>query len=96
MNSVHQDKQVTAKGLAYLVTVYLIWGSTYLAIRYAVREGSGIPPFALGAIRTLIAGGVLFAWLALRGARIRLTRSEFITLTLAGLLAHVAWCQWLG
>ncbi len=86
MNHLHQDKQVTAKGLAYLVTVYIVWGSTYLAIRYGVRDGSGIPPFALGAMRTLIAGGVLFAWAALRGARIRLTRSELTTLALAGLL----------
>ena len=86
MNSLNQEKQVTAKGLAYLVTVYLIWGSTYLAIRFAVREGSGIPPFALGAVRTLIAGTVLLGWGVLRKARLRLTRSEFITLTLAGLL----------
>ena len=86
MNSQNHEKQVTAKGLAYLVTVYLIWGSTYLAIRFAVREGSGIPPFALGAMRTLIAGSVLLAWGAFRKMRIRLTRSELVTLTLAGLL----------
>lgn len=86
MNSLQPDKQVTAKGLAYLVTVYLIWGSTYLAIRFAVREGSGIPPFALGAMRTLIAGSVLLAWGIFRKMRIRLTRSELVTLTLAGLL----------
>ena len=86
MNSLNQEKQVTAKGLAYLVTVYLIWGSTYLAIRFAVREGAGIPPFALGAMRTLVAGTALFGWAALRKMRIRLTRSELVTLTLAGLL----------
>ena len=86
MNSAYQGKQVTAKGLANLVTVYLVWGSTYLAIRYAVREGAGIPPFALGAIRTLIAGSVLLGWAALRSTRIRLTRAEFVTLGLAGLL----------
>ena len=86
MNSLNQDKQISAKGLAYLVTVYLIWGSTYLAIRFAVREGSGIPPFALGAMRTLVAGSVLLAWGVFRKMRIRLTRSELVTLTLAGLL----------
>jgi len=69
-----------------LVAVYLIWGSTYLAIRFAVREGSGIPPFALGAMRTLVAGSVLLAWGIFRKMRVRLTRSELITLTLAGLL----------
>ena len=86
MNSLNQEKQITAKGLAYLVTVYLIWGSTYMAIRLAVREGSGIPPFALGALRTLIAGSVILAWGAFRKMRVRLTRSEFITLRVAGLL----------
>lgn len=86
MNSLNEERQVTAKGLAYLVTVYLIWGSTYLAIRFAVREGSGIPPFALGAIRTLIAGSVLLAWGIFRKMPIQLTQSELITLTLAGLL----------
>ncbi len=86
MNSLSQEKQVTAKGLAYLATVYLIWGSTYLAIRFAVREGSGIPPFALGAVRTLIAGSALLSWAMIRKVRTRLTRSELITLTLAGLL----------
>lgn len=86
MNSLSQGKQITAKGLAYLVMVYLIWGSTYLAIRFAVREGSGIAPFALGAVRTLIAGSALLAWGAFRKMRIRLTRSELVTLTLAGLL----------
>jgi drug/metabolite transporter (DMT)-like permease len=41
-----------------LVAVYVIWGSTYLAIRVAVRT---IPPFFMGSIRFLIAGGVLYA-----------------------------------
>jgi len=86
VNTLNQDKQISAKGLAYLVTVYLIWGSTYLAIRFAVREGSGIPPFALGAMRTLIAGFALLAWGIFRKMRIRLTRPELITLALAGLL----------
>ncbi len=86
MNELKQDRQVTAKGLAYLVTVYLVWGSTYLAIRFGVRDGSGFSPFALGAVRTIVAGGAMLAWGALRGMRIRLTRSEFVTLAVAGLL----------
>ncbi len=46
-------------------TVYLVWGSTYLAIRVAVGS---MPPFALAAVRFALAGGILFAWLRLRGA----------------------------
>ena len=48
-----------------LVALYLIWGSTYLGIRFAL-EG-GFPPFLLGGIRFLIAGGLLYGALRLRG-----------------------------
>lgn len=48
-----------------LAAVYVIWGSTYLAIRFAL-EG-GFPPFLLGGIRFVIAGALLFALLRWRG-----------------------------
>ena len=48
-----------------LAAVYLIWGSTYLGIRFAL-EG-GFPPFLLGGIRFTLAGAVLFGFLRLRG-----------------------------
>ncbi len=51
--------------LANLLAVYLIWGSTYLAIHYAVQ---GAPPFVMMGMRFLIAGGLLFVVLRLRGA----------------------------
>jgi drug/metabolite transporter (DMT)-like permease len=44
--------------------IYLIWGSTYLAIRYAVET---IPPLLMMAARHFTAGIVLYAWLRLRG-----------------------------
>lgn len=44
--------------------VYVIWGSTYLAIRFAVQT---LPPLTMSGFRFLIAGGVLWAWSALRG-----------------------------
>jgi drug/metabolite transporter (DMT)-like permease len=40
-----------------LFAVYLIWGSTYLAIRLAVET---IPPFLMAAVRFLVSGGFLF------------------------------------
>ncbi|WP_407692898.1 drug/metabolite exporter YedA [Pyxidicoccus xibeiensis] len=49
-----------------LVSLYLIWGSTYLAIRFAL-EG-GLPPFLMSGTRFVLAGGVLFGALWLRGA----------------------------
>ena len=48
-----------------LAAVYVIWGSTYLAIRFAL-EG-GFPPFLLGGVRFVIAGGLMYAFLRWRG-----------------------------
>lgn len=44
--------------------VYIIWGSTYLAIRYAVDT---MPPFLMAGVRFLIAGGILYSVMAARG-----------------------------
>jgi drug/metabolite transporter (DMT)-like permease len=44
--------------------VYLIWGSTYLAIRIAIET---IPPFLMAGIRFAIAGSALYAWARFRG-----------------------------
>ena len=46
--------------------IYFIWGSTYLAIRYAVET---IPPLFVASFRHLIAGGLLFGWCWWRGLR---------------------------
>jgi drug/metabolite transporter (DMT)-like permease len=54
-----------AKLLTAFATVYLIWGSTFLAIRYAIDT---VPPFVMAAIRFLLAGGLLYGWSRLRGA----------------------------
>lgn len=49
---------------AALSTIYVVWGSTYLAIRFGVE---GLPPFLMAAARFLFAGGVLYALRRLRG-----------------------------
>jgi drug/metabolite transporter (DMT)-like permease len=46
--------------------VYLIWGSTYLAIKYAIGT---LPPFLMAGTRFLSAGALLFAWASVRGER---------------------------
>ena len=46
-----------ARLIAGFATVYVLWGSTYLAIRIGVET---IPPFIMGAVRFLIAGSVLY------------------------------------
>ena len=48
------------------VAIYVIWGSTYLAIRYAVAT---IPPLVTAGIRHSIAGGIMLAWACWRGFR---------------------------
>jgi len=47
-----------------MLAVYIFWGSTYLAIRYAVES---IPPFLMAASRHCIAGLILFAWMRTKG-----------------------------
>ncbi len=51
--------------VAALTAVYLVWGSTYLALRFMV---DGFPPLLGNAIRMTVAGGLLYPWLRLRGA----------------------------
>ncbi len=80
---------VRLRGLAHLLVVYVVWSSTYLAIRLAVRPGAGFPPFTLGALRCLGAAPLLLAWAALRGKRIRPSRAELATLALSGALLWV-------
>jgi drug/metabolite transporter (DMT)-like permease len=46
--------------------IYLIWGSTFLAIRIAVDS---IPPLLMMGVRCVAAGSLLLAWAALRGQR---------------------------
>lgn len=47
-----------------LITLYIAWGTTYLAIRYAVQT---IPPFFMTGTRFLVAGLILYAWRRLAG-----------------------------
>jgi len=55
----------TAAGLiAAFAAIYLIWGSTYLAIRYAVET---FPPLLMMGVRHLTAGAVLYGWSRWRG-----------------------------
>ena len=56
----------TAALITAFAAIYLVWGSTYLAIRYAVET---IPPLLMMGIRHLSAGAMLYAWARLRGTR---------------------------
>src|SRR5437773_2489809 len=54
------------KTLLAFAIIYLVWGSTFLAIRIGVRE---VPPFLLAAIRFSVAGLALYSWMIMRGER---------------------------
>lgn len=49
---------------AAMLAIYLIWGSTYLAIRFAVQT---IPPFFMAGTRFLVSGLILYIWRRLAG-----------------------------
>ena len=57
-------RPTTAALVAAFAAIYLIWGSTYLAIRYAIET---LPPLLMMGIRHLCAGAALYAWTRLRG-----------------------------
>ena len=67
-------------GLAF-AAIYIVWGSTYLAIRYAVET---IPPLVTAGIRHSIAGAIMLAWAYARG--FRPTRANWIAGAVLGAL----------
>lgn len=69
-----------------LLAIYIIWGSTYLAIRLALL--GGFPPFALGASRFVIAGLAMYIFLRLKGAP-NPTRREWLSAGAVGILLLV-------
>jgi drug/metabolite transporter (DMT)-like permease len=55
----------TWKVVAAFAAVYLVWGSTYLAIRISLET---LPPFVMAGVRFLAAGTLLYAWSRRQGA----------------------------
>ena len=80
------DRQSAARLWAALLIVYLVWGSTYLAIRVVVQ--GGLPPLLGMGIRFLLAAPLLAAVVALRGGigRLRITRRELLASAAVGTL----------
>ena len=80
----HHSEHATGTRVALaLAAVYIIWGSTYLGIRFALV--GGFPPFLLGGIRFLIAGGLMYAFLRWRGVPAP-TRPQWGNAAVMGLL----------
>ena len=68
-----------------LGTVYLVWGSTYLAIRWSLET---MPPFLSAAARFLVAGAILAAWLRVRNGpdALHVTRRQLRNAAVCGVL----------
>lgn len=81
---------MNVRGILYLIVVYFVWGSTYLGIRVAVREGSGFPPFTMATTRVFVAGILLLSWAAFARRAVKVNRRELAVLFISGNLL------WLG
>lgn len=88
-------RTLDAKTLLAFFAIYFIWGSTYLAIKYAVET---IPPFLMMGTRSVVAGMVLFFWSRLRGDE-NVRKEHWPSLVIIGalffLIGHggLAWAQ---
>lgn len=81
--------------IAAFAGIYVIWGTTYLAIAIAIQT---LPPFISGAARFLLAGAVMYAWLRFRNprpfAQINLPMAALTGVLLSGIgNGFVVWAQ---
>lgn len=72
--------------LAALAAVYVVWGSTYLAIRFAVET---LPPFLMAGVRFTVAGVILYGWRRAQG-HVRPTGPQWRAATIVGALMLLA------
>jgi len=79
----HGPRSDSLRLIGAFAAVYLFWGATFLAIRYAVAE---VPPLATMAIRCGGGAAILFGWLAWRGKLEPTSRSQWRTAFAAGTL----------
>lgn len=80
------DRTLDLRVVLAFAAIYLLWGATFLAIRIAVLD---VPPFFAGGARFLIAGGVLYVFMRLRGQPSP-TATEWRSIALTSLCMFVA------
>jgi drug/metabolite transporter (DMT)-like permease len=81
--------------VAAFAAIYLVWGSTYLGIRYAIET---LPPLLMAGTRFVLAGAILYAWVRLRGTPAPRAGHWPAAFTLGGLLllggnGAVSWAE---
>ena len=62
--NVSESAPSRTKIIAAFAAIYLIWGSTYLGIRFAIET---IPPFLMGGVRFMLAGAAMYLFMRARG-----------------------------
>lgn len=78
-------KSDSSKLIAAFLAVYLIWGSTYLAIRFGLES---LPPFLMSGTRYLIAGALIYLYAWKKGAG-HPTKGQWLRATIIGVLLFV-------
>jgi drug/metabolite transporter (DMT)-like permease len=73
----------TAQVAIAFAIIYVVWGSTYLAIRVGVQS---LPPWLFAGTRFLAAGVLMFAYARITGARLPAARRDWLTIAVTGLL----------
>lgn len=69
MNALHVNENLaieykkTIMTVVALLSVYIVWGSTYLGIKIAIET---FPPFLMAGIRFLIAGALLYGFVVIK------------------------------
>lgn len=87
------DPRRPALIIAAFATLYLVWGSTYLAVKYAVES---FPPFLMSAARFIVAGGILYSIGLFRWPRPTLVQMKYallMGLLFMGSMSSVAWAE---
>jgi drug/metabolite transporter (DMT)-like permease len=84
-DSMSKRSKIDFRVILAFAAIYVLWGSTYLAIRVAVQQ---VPPFFAAGIRFFIAGALLYAAMRFAG-RPAPTRKEWGSLSLIGCLMFV-------
>ena len=77
-----QSQRFDVRVVLAVLAIYVLWGTTFLAIRIAVRE---VPPLFAAGSRMLLAGAILFGWTRLRGAA-QPTKAQWRSLAIIGIL----------
>jgi drug/metabolite transporter (DMT)-like permease len=77
------EQQKRSRIIVAFALLYVLWGSTYLAMRVVVRD---MPPYVAGAVRYLISGPLMLAALAFTGRKIRLRAQDLRRLLVISVL----------